>query len=174
MWNGEDFSVYSQAEADEAASASSALAKFPSYAGCRAANAWIRPTATKIAGVPLYSRYNLRRKTYTLKFKPTSSETEISRQTEIFIPLLCFQDGRDFKVTYSGVKASWQIKIELQTLIFVHENSQAINNKECTIIIEFANDNGWSSAKANNLLILLLVIFVAVFYRMSQEIANKF
>lgn len=149
-------------------------AKFPSYAGCRAAAAWIRPTATKIAGVPLYSRYSLRKKTYTLKFIPTQAEPEICRQTEIFVPLLCFRDGREFKVTFYGVEASWQINIEQQTLVFIHKVPTAGRGKKCTLVVEFASDKADSMMKAENLILLLVIILVAIFYKVSQELAIRY
>ncbi|CCG84343.1 protein of unknown function [Taphrina deformans PYCC 5710] len=82
LWNGEDFSVYCESEV------MASVGVLPKYAGTRAAKAWIRPSAVKIAGYPLVSQFQLQKGVYVLEFIPTNVCSEMSRTTEIFIPQL--------------------------------------------------------------------------------------
>jgi hypothetical protein len=76
LWNGECFSVYS--EADRAGTSM--------YAGTRAREGWIRPHAFKVAGRPIEARYLKDQGIYRLTYEAADTQEELGRLTEIFVP----------------------------------------------------------------------------------------
>ncbi|KAI8980242.1 glycoside hydrolase superfamily [Pilobolus umbonatus] len=105
-WNGENFSVYSvkkaQIDYKEHDDGDSKLSKDHLYDGGRVLEAVLRPYASKIAGIPTFSEFDLAQLQYTFIFTPFTEEEakqmEVKYQsshdmacvTEIFVPYFHF------------------------------------------------------------------------------------
>ncbi|KAJ3207820.1 hypothetical protein HDU67_007205 [Dinochytrium kinnereticum] len=98
--------------------------------GGRALDAIIRPFASKIAGLPLVSRFNLRKLVYTLEFvsyaphdkndgEPGGEEVPISRITEIFLPNYHFGFANGIQIKVSD--GEWKFDKKKQTLYWAYD-----------------------------------------------------
>lgn len=136
------------------------------YAGARAPEAWIRPNATKIAGYPLYSRFDLKAREYRLSFRPSRGGSELSRQTEIFIPRIHLNDVEKLQITHHGVKASWRLDLDTQTLYFNHEHMECgEQGGTCEISILFRSSRQSRTDIWNRKTVIAIVLCLAVLCR---------
>lgn len=86
IWNSEDFSIYCEKDSEDAANM---------YSGARAASAFVRPYAPKVAGLPRVCTFDMDSRRFELRFIPRRdvnvSPDEIATRTEIFLPRLHYQ-----------------------------------------------------------------------------------
>lgn len=159
FWNGEDFSLFCEPELefDQTCDAK--------YAGIRSPRAFIRPYATKIAGLPIKSHFDLPSKTYTLIFRPSDHADQMHRQTEIFIPQIHNHVGQDLNFSAAGRTGTWRVDDAQETLIFIHDDHSADKNL-CHITIQFGTRTvmvseviaSWKSLRYIGIIILCLAI----------------
>lgn len=164
LWNGEDFSIYSEIDAEHVKD--EAIRNGP-YAGARARQAWIRPNATKIAGVPIKSEFELRKRQYTLVFEPAQSSCALARQTEIFVPAMYLSMPERLEVTIKGIEATWHLLHETQTLVMSHAaiTSAEQRGSQCTLTIKFGKEpkhNGMTMILTQGVFILIFFIVVTM------------
>ncbi|KAI8378482.1 glycoside hydrolase superfamily [Blakeslea trispora] len=114
-WNGENFSIYSvkkqREDYKEHDDGNSKLSRKHLYDGGRVLEAVLRPYASKVAGTPISSEFDLDLLCYTFSFMPfTAQERQIQKEklgyqaldsmayvTEIFVPFYHF-GGKELKV----------------------------------------------------------------------------
>ncbi|KAK4056119.1 hypothetical protein OIO90_002850 [Microbotryomycetes sp. JL221] len=148
-WNGEDFSIFSLSERTRS-KLDKALGKQDKLnVGARALDAFERPYACKIAGIPLSTSFNRHSRSkrfklcYVNPFSPlkfgvrlSQSQATVdsppvvgfeprSRETEIYLPTRVFGQatiGSRLKVTVSD--GTWRYDEELQTLYVLHTNRE--------------------------------------------------
>ena len=98
IWNGENLSVYSEDEKcglDEKDS-------YYIYDGLRAAQAFVRPYAQCIAGIPLVNEFDMNKRKYTLVCKENDGSRHYDVPTsEIFVPKLWCLKEADMKINVS-------------------------------------------------------------------------
>lgn len=156
LWNGEDFSLYCESEVVHN------LDVVDRYVGSRAPESWIRPTATKIAGVPLRSEFDLATKHYVLAFRPAQGANPMGRETEIFLPRLHYGDSKSVLVETFGVKATWHFDFEEETLYFRHENDDDQQQIPCTLHIRNTTATRSPSQAMMNSLFLCIALGLIV------------
>ncbi|KAI8805439.1 glycoside hydrolase superfamily [Cladochytrium replicatum] len=150
-WNAEDFSIYSPKPKRklQTSSATKAGQSLPSpttpfeitaacfeghpdhhhHIGGRALDAIVRPYAAKVAGVPLISRFDLRKLEYRLEFKtlPITGRpgAEDRFATEIFVPNFHYGDVKELVVKRSDGR--WSYKPENQTLTWDASSKEVVH-----------------------------------------------
>ena len=92
VWNGEDLSVYSR---DQRGSSGDEV-----YDGLRAAEAFVRPYAMRVAGRPLENRFSMKDRLYRLRLEGAEG-AETDAPTEIFVPKLWCRAEADMDVRVS-------------------------------------------------------------------------
>ncbi|KAI7863141.1 glycoside hydrolase superfamily [Spinellus fusiger] len=142
-WNGENFSLFSAVMMNSSSNtetspvniALSAIKNIEGdtdsdhdliHSGGRALAAAIRPYASKVAGTPITSEFDMDCLEYTLTFKPFTKEqyhelsthgydinTSISRRTEIFVPGYHF---RSESMNIQATHGTWDYMPDRQTL----------------------------------------------------------
>ncbi|KAF3940521.1 hypothetical protein ABW19_dt0207190 [Dactylella cylindrospora] len=70
------------------------------YKGCRATGAWVRPYAPKTAGDPKEAVFDAHKSKYKMTYVASEGPTEISRTTEIFVPVYHYM-RRDVTLAWS-------------------------------------------------------------------------
>ena len=104
QWNNEDLSIFSRDQQHDPEDIDS---------GGRALAAVVRPYARKIAGEPLFMRFDLARKAFTFRFRHDSA---ISEPTEIFLPSSQYPAG--FRVELSD--GEYELLPDEQRLLYRH------------------------------------------------------
>ncbi|KAF1806066.1 glycoside hydrolase superfamily [Mucor lusitanicus] len=153
-WNGENFSVYSVKKAKEDYlehdDGNSKLSKKHLYDGGRVLEAVLRPYASKVAGTPTSSEFDLDNQKYTFSFIPFTSE-EISKLqqegystsdklasvTEIFVPYFHF-GGKPLEIQTNAGECDYNE--EKQTLYHYYNRKEGATDT-VTISISVVNNN---------------------------------
>ena len=105
LWNGEDLSLFSCDQQDDPDDI---------HAGGRGLEGAVRPYATKIAGEPLFMKFDLASRIFDFEFR---SDPGVGAPTEIFVPALQYPQG--YRVEVSD--GSYQM--DGQTIIFSHNHN---------------------------------------------------
>ena len=111
QWNGEDFSIFSCDQRSDPNNINS---------GGRALQAVVRPYAAATAGEPLEMVFDLRSRTFDLKFE---HDPKADGPTEIFVPALQYPQG--YKVEVSD--GHYETNREEQTLYYQHDPQKPIH-----------------------------------------------
>ncbi|RVD83859.1 uncharacterized protein DFL_005633 [Arthrobotrys flagrans] len=74
------------------------------YKGCRATGSWVRPYAPKTAGDPKNAEFDAHKAIYKMTYSASNGNTEISRTTEIFVPVYHYM-RREVTLTWAVARA---------------------------------------------------------------------
>jgi hypothetical protein len=108
-WNNEDFSVYCRQDG-----------------GGRAVEGFCRPYATRIPGVPLFMRYERRRRRFSLGYR---GDPTARGDLEVFVPDRLARGGFSVRVS----DGAWRHDAERQLLTWTHDPARS----EHGIVVEF-------------------------------------
>ena len=108
-WNGEDLSIFSRDQQNPKDSS-----------GGRAMEAFVRPWAQRIAGVPIKMSFNIHSREFLFSFR---HDPKVGGPTEIFIP--AFQYPQGFTVEISD--GSFQLDSPTQLLLWQHDPNREIH-----------------------------------------------
>ncbi|EPS36134.1 hypothetical protein H072_10324 [Dactylellina haptotyla CBS 200.50] len=87
------------------------------YKGCRATGSWVRPYAPKTAGDPKHAGFDAPNATYKMVYQASQGNTEISRTTEIFVPVYHYM-RREVTLIWSVQQESGDAVLEGKTHVF--------------------------------------------------------
>ncbi|KAI7892581.1 glycoside hydrolase superfamily [Mucor mucedo] len=158
-WNGENFSVYSvkkqKEDYMEHDDGNSKLSKKHLYDGGRVLEAVLRPYASKIAGTPTGSEFDLDKTQYTFSFTPFTQEQQDKLQeegydvsdkmactTEIFVPYFHY-GGKALKIQANLGECEYNE--EKQTLYHTFDRSTIAKDATITIQLEILESQEKSS-----------------------------
>lgn len=170
-WNKEDFSVISN---DPLAVDSNLKKREDPWKGGRCLDVLVRPYASKIAGIPLSTKWNP--KTLHFKFRfanRTRSQVanlssidgvqvggEKSRVTEIFLPKYHYE-GKMIGVQVSD--GQWELNEESQSLYVLHENLTPGFKHWVEIVVKDAEKESWfENLSIGDITRLLMVLGVLI------------
>jgi hypothetical protein len=108
LWNGEDLSLFSRDQQDDPDDI---------HAGGRGLAGVVRPYARRIAGEPLFMRFDRESRIFEFEFR---GDPAVSAPTEVFVPALQYPQGYSVEVS----DGSYQIDSQAQTLIFQPDHAQ--------------------------------------------------
>ncbi|KAI7897948.1 glycoside hydrolase superfamily [Cokeromyces recurvatus] len=138
-WNGENFSIYSVKKArEDYFEHDTKSSKEHLYDGGRVLEAVLRPYASKIAGTPVLSEFNLEKLSYTFSFIPHATENQEQKGclTEIFVPHFHYGDQ---PVSYEANIGECDYNRDKQTLYHSYNPEAILVNSIITITIKVLN-----------------------------------
>jgi len=122
-WNGEDLSIFSRDQQDNAEDINS---------GGRALEALVRPWARKIAGQPVKIKFNIRSRDFTFSFR---HDPDVKGPTEIFVPAYQYPQGYTIHVS----DGSFQVDTPTQLVLWHHDPGKSkhtirISPRKCHLV----------------------------------------
>ncbi|KAI9364048.1 glycoside hydrolase superfamily [Pilaira anomala] len=153
-WNGENFSIYSVKKAKEDYldhdDGNSKLSKKHLYDGGRVLEAVLRPYASKVAGTPIESEFDLQNIKYTFSFIPFTKEqqTQLKQEnynlidntactTEVFVPYFHF-GGKALNIQVNEGECEYDE--EKQTLYHTYNRDTMPDNTVITLQLGILNN----------------------------------
>ncbi|MCH9613135.1 MAG: hypothetical protein S4CHLAM102_16410 [Chlamydiia bacterium] len=115
-WNEEDFSIFCPCQH---------VKEDLMYSGLRAKKAIVRPYAIRVSGEPIKMGFNLRKKTFTLKFH-SNIPSEIP--TEVFLPTLYTKKGLDVHIS----DGAFDLNVKDQVLHYFHTSKKKFHTLKIT------------------------------------------
>ncbi|KAI8049419.1 glycoside hydrolase superfamily [Gilbertella persicaria] len=160
-WNGENFSIYSarkqKKDYQEHDDGNSKLSKKHLYDGGRVLEAVLRPYASKVAGMPVSSVFDIDTLCYTFSFIPFTPEqldtlnhhgyqtsNRMACVTEIFVPFFHFGDKR---LNIEATHGQCEYEQEKQTLYHTYQQV----SEPITITLSVVNQTPSPSSSSSSL-----------------------
>ncbi|KAK6530213.1 hypothetical protein TWF694_003577 [Orbilia ellipsospora] len=109
------------------------------YKGCRATGAWVRPYAPKTAGDPKVAGFEAPKAMYKMTYVASNGDTDISRTTEIFVPVYHYM-RREVTLIWSVNKESSDVVLEGKTHVFSAADDAPFSYKSDAGYVELEYD----------------------------------